>query len=41
MSAEPNAHSQVQAFRGWVGSPEMSDDEAHLHDLLAVDRATV
>ncbi|MBC9927233.1 hypothetical protein [Leucobacter sp. cx-169] len=40
MSAESNAHSHAQDFRWWVGNPEMSDEEAHLHDLLALHRAT-
>lgn len=40
MSAESNARSHAQDFRWWVGNREMSDEEAHLHDLLALHRAT-
>lgn len=41
MSAESNARSHAEAFRWWVGNPEMSDEEAHLQDLLALEQATV
>ena len=40
MSADSNARSHAEAFRWWAGNPEMSDEEAHLHDLLALHRAT-
>lgn len=41
MSAESNAYSHAESFRWWVGNPEMSVEEAHLHDLLALPKATV
>lgn len=41
MSAESNAYRYAESFRWWVGNPEMSDEEAHLHDLLALHGATV
>lgn len=41
MSAESNACSHAESFCWWVGNPEMSDEEAHLHDLLALHEATV
>ena len=41
MSAESNARSHAEVFRWWVGNPEMSDEEALLHDLLALHQATV
>lgn len=41
MSAESHAYSHAESFRWWIGNPEMSDEEAHLHDLLALHRATV
>ena len=41
MSAESNAYSHAESFRWWIGDPEMSDEEAHLHDLLALHKATV
>src|SRR5699024_9061553 len=41
MSAESNAYSHAESCRWWVGNPEMGDEKAHLHDLLALDKATV
>ncbi|PCC45842.1 hypothetical protein [Brevibacterium aurantiacum] len=41
MSAESNARSHAQEFRWWRSDPEMTDEEARLHDLLALHRATV
>ena len=42
MSAETNAYSHAESFRWWVGNPEMSEEEeAHLHNLLALHKATV
>lgn len=41
MSAESNARSHAESFRWWVDNPEMTDEEAHLHDLLALHNATV
>ncbi|XBH22246.1 hypothetical protein V5R04_03190 [Jonesiaceae bacterium BS-20] len=41
MSAESNARSHAESFRWWVGNPEMTDEEAHLQDLLALHKATV
>lgn len=41
MSAETNADSHAESFRWWIGDPEMSDEEAHLHHLLALHKATV
>lgn len=40
MTAESNARSHAEEFRWWLGSPELSDDEARLHDLLALRSAT-
>ncbi len=40
MSAESSARDHAESFRWWLGNPEMTDDEAHLHDLLALHRAT-
>ena len=40
MSAESNARSHAQAFRWWVGNPEMSKEEACMRDLLALHQAT-
>lgn len=41
MSAESNASSHALAFSWWRGWPEFTDEEARLHDLLALHRATV
>lgn len=41
MSAESNARSHVQEFHWWQGAPDLSDEEARLHDLLALRKATV
>lgn len=41
MSAESNASSHALAFSWWRGCPELTDEEARLHDLLALHRATV
>jgi hypothetical protein len=41
MSAESNAISHALAFHWWRGCPEFTDEEARLHDLLALHRATV
>ncbi len=40
MSAESNARSHASQFSWWVGCPELTDDEARLHDLLALRTAT-
>lgn len=40
MSAESSASSHALAFRWWLGCPELTDEEARLHDLLALHRAT-
>ncbi|OXS78233.1 hypothetical protein D9R06_13575 [Kocuria marina subsp. indica] len=34
-------YDTAESFRWCVGNPEMSDEEAHLHDLLALHKATV
>lgn len=41
MSAESNARSHVQEFHWWQGTPDLSDEEARFHDLLALHKATV
>ncbi|WP_040283068.1 hypothetical protein [Tessaracoccus massiliensis] len=41
MSAKSNASSHALAFSWWRGCSELSDEEARLHDLLALHRATV
>lgn len=41
MSAESSACSHALAFSWWRGCPEFTDEEARLHDLLALHRATV
>ncbi|WAL40983.1 hypothetical protein BRM1_03725 [Brevibacterium sp. BRM-1] len=41
MSAESSACSHALAFNWWRGCSELSDEEARLHDLLALHRATV
>lgn len=41
MSAETNAYSHAESFRWRIGDPEISDEEAHLHDLLALHKVTV
>ena len=41
MSAESNAYSHAESFRWWVGNTEMGEEEAHLHGLLALHKATV
>ncbi|TLK50914.1 hypothetical protein [Glutamicibacter sp. V16R2B1] len=41
MSAESNAISHALAFSWWRGCPELSDEEARLHDLLTLHRAKV
>lgn len=40
MTVESNARSHAEEFRWWLGNPELSDDEARLHDLLALRSAT-
>jgi hypothetical protein len=40
MTAESNARDHAQSFRWWLGNPEMTDEEAHLQDLLALFSAT-
>lgn len=40
MTAESNARAHALDFHWWLGNPELTDDEARLHDLLVLHRAT-
>lgn len=40
MSAESSARDPAEAFRWWVGDPELALEEARLQDLSALFHAT-
>lgn len=41
MTAEDNARAHALEFSWWKGDPDFTDEEARLHDLVALHRATV